>query len=83
MKKGKNSVTHNTFLLLHYSTATCFGPSGPSSGSIGTMSEAKLLLHVKPEDGPDRPKHVALEYCNKRKVLCVTEFLPLYSLTSK
>jgi hypothetical protein len=42
-----NSITHNTFLLLHYFVATCFGPSGPSSGHTGAMSEAKLYVKLQ------------------------------------
>jgi hypothetical protein len=37
--------------------ATCFGPSGPSSGHTGVVSEA----------GPEGPKHAAIKYYNKNK----------------
>jgi hypothetical protein len=42
-----NSIAHNTFLLLNYFVTACFGPSGPSSGHTGAMSEAKLFVKLQ------------------------------------
>jgi hypothetical protein len=50
LHKYKNQIPSHTtpfFLLLHYFVATCFGPSGPSSGHTGAVSEAKLYVKLQ------------------------------------